>query len=114
VAIESLVRPVSGSGPTVYYFEATKRLPMNRSLGISLAGWIARSPHGSWQAHDVTGRALERGAPVPERTPIALFRVLGRVYWLMHIAANEGSDTSLFDVSPGGALEVLTAIGSGC
>jgi hypothetical protein len=115
VSIESLVRPVSASGPVVYYFEATKRLPMNRSLGVSIAGWIARSTSGKWQAHDVAARTLERNSgPVPERTPIALFRVQGRVYWLMRIAAYEGTDTSLFDVSVGGAREVLTATGSGC
>jgi hypothetical protein len=51
---------------------------------------------------------------VPERTPIALFRLLGRVYWLMRITSYEGSDTSLFDVSTGGARELLTAMGSGC
>ena len=116
VTIESLMRPVSASGPVVYYFEATKRLPINRALGVSVAGWLTRSSaRGPWTAFDVSGRVLSRdSAPVPVRTPIGLFRVLGRVYWLMRITDYEGSDTTLYDVSAAGTREILTTGGGGC
>ena len=106
---------MAGAPPSVYYFEATRRTKRDAAYGISIRGWIRQGAAGGWTAVGVDGRVLaEDSGLVPMMTPLGVFRLSGRVYWVARVTGYEDTTFAIYDTTPTVPRAVITADAGGC
>ncbi len=116
LVIDALYRPTSSSAASTYYFVASKTTKDSHGLAIGLAasGWLQRDAAGKWFAFDLKGHTVSEEAGPAGVTPLGLFLLKGRTYWVVAEVGYESIGFAVFEITTGAARQIIVASGGGC